>query len=96
MEEQPMGRFCNGLNQPIRGIIEFIPCKTIVQLVHQEKRVEREVQEDFKYERTKAFFATKNASNASVSTKPPFAGSSKDTHEANTRCHTKATSARHQ
>jgi hypothetical protein len=88
------GRFFNGLNQPIRRIIVFLPYKTIVQLVHQAKRVEREVQEDFKYEGTKAFFATRNASNASVSTKPPFACSSKGTHEGNTRCHTKAKCAK--
>jgi hypothetical protein len=40
-EEQTIARFFNGLNFPIRRIVEFLPHNTIVQLVHQATRAER-------------------------------------------------------
>jgi hypothetical protein len=77
-EEQTMARFFNGLNFTIKRIVEFLPCSTLWELVHQASRAEHQVEEDAKYERNKGFFASRNASASTPTTpKPSFATSSK-------------------
>ena len=76
-EEQTMARFLNGLNAPIKRIVEFLPYTNMVQLVHQATRAERQVREDSTSNRTKSFFAARNANNAPASTKTTFDSSSK-------------------
>jgi hypothetical protein len=73
-----MARFFNGLNFPIKRIVDFLPYTTLWKLVHQASRTERQFQEDAKYERNKGFFASHNASASTPTTpKPSFATSSK-------------------
>jgi hypothetical protein len=77
-EEQTMARFFNGLNFPIKRIVEFLPYSTLWDLVHNATRAERQLQEDAKYERTKGFFDSHNSSaNTPPTPKPSFASSSK-------------------
>ncbi|KAK1665126.1 hypothetical protein QYE76_053285 [Lolium multiflorum] len=40
-EEQTMARFLNGLNIPVKRIVEFLPYKNMVELLHQATRAER-------------------------------------------------------
>ena len=70
-QEQTMARFLNGLNHPIKKIVEFQPYDSLVTLVHQATKAERQIMEDFKYAKQKAYFATK--SNTST---PPMAQAS--------------------
>jgi hypothetical protein len=73
-----MAHFFNGLNFPIKRIVEFLPYTTLLELVHPASRAEHQVQEDAKFERNKGFFASRNASSSTPTTpKPPFASSSK-------------------
>jgi hypothetical protein len=73
-----MARFLNGLNKPIKKIVDFQPYKSLVELLHQATKAERHVQEDIKYEKTKAYFASRNASTKETSNvKPTFPSSSK-------------------
>ena len=58
-EEQIMARFMNGLNFPIKRIVEFQPDTYLVELVHQATKAERQVVDDIKYDNTKAYFAAK-------------------------------------
>jgi anaerobic selenocysteine-containing dehydrogenase len=58
LDEQTMARFLNGLNKPIKKIVDFQPYKSLVELLHQATKAERHVQEDIKYEKTKAYFAS--------------------------------------
>ena len=64
-EEHTIARFLNGLNYPIQKIVEFQPYTTIVQLVHQATKAERQVKKDVIHERSRAYYATRSASNAS-------------------------------
>ena len=67
-EEQAMARFLNGLNYPIKKIVEFQPYNSLVALVHQATKAERQIIEDAKYAKQKAFFASKPTSST-----PPMA-----------------------
>ncbi|KAK1627602.1 hypothetical protein QYE76_001917 [Lolium multiflorum] len=77
-EEQTMERFLNGLNIPVKRIVEFLPYKNMVELLHQATRAERQVREDLASAKTKTFFAARNAMNASSSIKNTSALASKD------------------
>ncbi|KAK1653346.1 hypothetical protein QYE76_071151 [Lolium multiflorum] len=66
-ESQTIARFFNGLNYPIKRIVEFQPYSNMVELVHQASKVERQVIEDIKYSKSKTYFASK----LSTSTPPP-------------------------
>ncbi|KAK1602128.1 hypothetical protein QYE76_017171 [Lolium multiflorum] len=77
-EEQTMARFLNGLNIPVKRIVEFLPYKNMVELLHQATRAERQVREDLASAKTKTFFAARNAMNASSSIKNTSALASKD------------------
>ena len=61
-EEQSMARFMNGLNYPIKKIVEFQPYASLVELVHQATKAERHVLEELNYKKAKAFFANKPSS----------------------------------
>ena len=52
----------NGLNYPIKKIVEFQPYASLVELVHQASKAERHMLEELKYLKTKAFFANKPSS----------------------------------
>ena len=67
-EEQAMARILNGLNYPIKKIVEFQPYNSLVALVHQATKAERQIIEDAKYAKQKAFFASKPSSSM-----PPMA-----------------------
>jgi hypothetical protein len=66
-ESQTIARFFNGLNYPIKRIVEFQPYSNMVELVHQALKAERQVVEDIKYSKSKSYFASKLA----TSTPPP-------------------------
>ena len=70
-EKQSMARFMNGLNYPIKKIVEFQPYATLVELVHQATKAERHVLEELKYIKTKAFFANKPSSSTRTPTQAP-------------------------
>jgi hypothetical protein len=77
-QEQTMACFFNGLNFPIKRIVEFLPYTTLRDLLHKATRAECQLQEDAKYERTKGFFASRNPLASTPTTpKPSFAPSSK-------------------
>jgi len=44
LEEQTIARFLNGLNKPIRKIVDFQPYNNLVELLHQAIKAERHVQ----------------------------------------------------
>ena len=73
--EQTMARFLHGMNYPIKRITEFQPYNNMVELVHQATKAERQVKDDIKYEKTKAYFATRASSfnQASARAPPPSA-----------------------
>ncbi|KAK1641639.1 hypothetical protein QYE76_059444 [Lolium multiflorum] len=64
-ENQTIARFFNGLNYPIKRIVEFQKYSNVVELVHQASKAERQVNEDIKYSKTKQYFASK------IATPPP-------------------------
>ena len=47
-EEQSMARFMNGLNYPIKKIVEFQPYASLVELVHQASKAERHMLSTFR------------------------------------------------
>src|SRR3954468_5116687 len=57
-EHHTIARFLNGLNYPIKNIVEFQPYTTIVQLVHQATKAERQVKKEAIHERAKAYYAS--------------------------------------
>ncbi|KAK1616977.1 hypothetical protein QYE76_022494 [Lolium multiflorum] len=77
-EEQTMARFLNGLNIPVKWIVEFLPYTNMVELLHQATRVELQVREDLASAKTKTFFTARNATNVASSTKNTSASTSKD------------------
>ncbi|KAK1607326.1 hypothetical protein QYE76_030999 [Lolium multiflorum] len=77
-EEQTMARFLNGLNIPVKRIMEFLPYTNMVELLHQATRAERQVREDLASAKSKNFFAARNATNASSSITNTSAIASKD------------------
>ena len=56
-EKQTIAHYFNGLNYPIKRIVEFQPYSNLVELVHQAKKAARQVMQDFKYEKNKSFVA---------------------------------------
>lgn len=40
-DEQTMARFLNGLNHPIKRIVDFQPYSNLLELVHQATKAER-------------------------------------------------------
>ena len=77
LEEQIIARFLNGLSPAIKKIVDFQPYKNLVELVHQATRAERHVKsEEQKNERTRAYFASRNAS-TTASAKPTLPNASK-------------------
>ena len=70
-----MACFLNGLNHPIKKITDFQPYSSLIELVHQATKAERQVQDDFKY----AKFSSKNYgfSNTQASTTPTPSTSTK-------------------
>ncbi|KAK1694555.1 hypothetical protein QYE76_011252 [Lolium multiflorum] len=60
-ENQTIARFFNGLNYPIKRIVEFQQYSNMVELVHQASKAERQVNEDIKYSKSKQYFASKLA-----------------------------------
>ncbi|KAK1617411.1 hypothetical protein QYE76_022928 [Lolium multiflorum] len=52
-ENQTIARFFNGLNYPIKKIVEFQQYSNMVELVHQASKAERQVNEDIKYSKSK-------------------------------------------
>jgi hypothetical protein len=75
-DEKTMARFLNGLNHPIKKIADFQPYTTLLELVHQATKAERQVQEDLKYARysTKTYGFSKQVTTTSTppSTIPRF------------------------
>ncbi|KAK1601654.1 hypothetical protein QYE76_016908, partial [Lolium multiflorum] len=70
-ENQTIARFFNGLNYPIKRIVEFQQYSNMVELVHQASKAERQVNEDIKYSKSKQYFASKLAtSTPTTSVKP--------------------------
>src|SRR3954466_15458317 len=69
-EEHTIARFLNGLNYPVQKIVEFQPYTTIVKLVHQATKAERQVKKEAVHERAKAYYASRNGPNASSSPAP--------------------------
>ena len=57
-----MASFVNGLNYPIKRIVKFQPYSSLVELVHQATKAERQVLDDFKYAKTKTYFTAKPTS----------------------------------
>ena len=84
-EEQSMARFMNGLNYPIKKIVEFQPYASLVELVHQATKAERHVLEELKYIKTKAFFANRPSSSTQATAQAPL--------QANTRGPAKASTS---
>ncbi|KAK1617486.1 hypothetical protein QYE76_023003 [Lolium multiflorum] len=60
-ENQTIARFFNGLNYPIKRIVEFQPYSNMVELVHQASKAKRQLKEDIKYSKSKSYFACKFA-----------------------------------
>src|SRR3954452_10689816 len=56
---------------PIQKIVEFLPYSTIVQLVHQATKAERQVKKEAVHERAKAYYASRSGPNASSSPRAP-------------------------
>ncbi|KAK1649100.1 hypothetical protein QYE76_066905 [Lolium multiflorum] len=70
-ENQTIARFFNGLNYPIKRIVEFQPYSNMVELVHQASKAERQVNEDIKYSKCKSYFASKLATPAPTTSVKP-------------------------
>ena len=62
----------NGLNYPIKKIVEFQPYASLVELVHQSSKAERHVLEELKYIKTKAFFANSPSSSTPATAPAPL------------------------
>ncbi|KAK1645777.1 hypothetical protein QYE76_063582 [Lolium multiflorum] len=74
-EQQTIARFFNGLNYPIKRIVEFQPYSNMVELVHQASKAERQVSEDIKYSKSKSYFASKFATTTPTTSVKPTASS---------------------
>ncbi|KAK1647569.1 hypothetical protein QYE76_065374 [Lolium multiflorum] len=68
-------RFFNGLNYPIKRIVEFQQYSNMVELVHQASKAERQVNEDIKYSKSKQYFASKLATSTPTTSVKPTASS---------------------
>ena len=76
-DDQTIARFFNGLNYPIKRIVEFQPYSNMVELVHQASKAERQVIEDIKYSKAKTYFSSKLATSTPPTTSTPHATSAK-------------------
>ncbi|KAK1649530.1 hypothetical protein QYE76_067335 [Lolium multiflorum] len=74
-ENQTIARFFNGLNYPIKRIVEFQQYSNMVELVHQASKAERQVNEDIKYSKSKQYFASKFATSTPTTSVKPTASS---------------------
>ncbi|KAK1681376.1 hypothetical protein QYE76_042224 [Lolium multiflorum] len=74
-ENQTIARFFNGLNYPIKRIVEFQQYSNMVELVHQASKAERQVNEDIKYSKSKQYFASKIATSTPTTSVKPTASS---------------------
>ncbi|KAK1608591.1 hypothetical protein QYE76_032264 [Lolium multiflorum] len=74
-ENQTIARFFNGLNYPIKRIVEFQQYSNMVELVHQASKAERQVNEDIKYSKSKQYFASKLATSTPTTSVKPSASS---------------------
>ncbi|KAK1642308.1 hypothetical protein QYE76_060113 [Lolium multiflorum] len=74
-ENQTIARFFNGLNYPIKRIVEFQPYSNMIELVHQASKAERQVNEDSKYSKSKSYFASKLATSDPPSSAKPSVSS---------------------
>ncbi|KAK1601968.1 hypothetical protein QYE76_027073 [Lolium multiflorum] len=74
-ENQTIARFFNGLNYPIKRIVEFQQYSNMVELVHQASKAERQVNEDIKYSKSKQYFASKLATTTPTTSVKPTASS---------------------
>ncbi|KAK1617428.1 hypothetical protein QYE76_022945 [Lolium multiflorum] len=74
-EDQTIARFFNGLNYPIKRIVEFQQYSNMVELVHQASKAERQVNEDIKYSKSKQYFASKLATSTPTTSVKPTASS---------------------
>ncbi|KAK1616880.1 hypothetical protein QYE76_022397 [Lolium multiflorum] len=74
-ENQTIARFFNGLNYPIKRIVEFQQYSNMVELVHQASKAERQVNEDIKYSKSKQYFASKLAPTTPTTSVKPSASS---------------------
>ncbi|KAK1648873.1 hypothetical protein QYE76_066678 [Lolium multiflorum] len=74
-ENQTIARFFNGLNYPIKRIVEFQQYSNMVELVHQASKAERQVNEDIKYSKSKQYFASKLATPTPKTSVKPSASS---------------------
>src|SRR3954453_5413408 len=76
-EEHTIARLLHGLNYLIQKIVEFQPYTTIVQLVHQATKAERQVKKDAIHKRAKAYYASRSGPNASSTPAPQETTSTK-------------------
>ncbi|KAK1680991.1 hypothetical protein QYE76_041839 [Lolium multiflorum] len=74
-ENQTIARFFNGLNYPIKRIVEFQQYSNMVELVHQASKAERQVNEDIKYSKSKQYSASKLATTTPTTSVKPTASS---------------------
>ncbi|KAK1601877.1 hypothetical protein QYE76_016460 [Lolium multiflorum] len=74
-EDQTIARFFNGLNYPIKRVVEFQQYSNMVELVHQASKAERQVNEDIKYSKSKQYFASKLATPTPTTSVKPTASS---------------------
>ncbi|KAK1602526.1 hypothetical protein QYE76_008096 [Lolium multiflorum] len=74
-ENQTIARFFNGLNYPIKRIVEFQQYSNMVELVHQASKAERQVNEDIKYSKSKQYFASKLSTTTPTTSVKPTASS---------------------
>ncbi|KAK1621094.1 hypothetical protein QYE76_026611 [Lolium multiflorum] len=74
-ENQTIARFFNGLNYPIKRIVEFQQYSNMVELVHQASKAERQVNEDIKYSKSKSYFASKLATTTPTTSVKPAVSS---------------------
>ncbi|KAK1602094.1 hypothetical protein QYE76_017137 [Lolium multiflorum] len=74
-KNQTIARFFNGLNYPIKKIVEFQQYSNMVELVHQASKAERQVNEDIKYSKSKQYFASKLATSTPTTSVKPSASS---------------------
>ncbi|KAK1664973.1 hypothetical protein QYE76_053132 [Lolium multiflorum] len=70
-ENQTIAWFFDGLNYPIKRIVEFQPYSNMVELVHQASKAERQVNEDIKYSKSKSYFDSKLATTAPTTNAKP-------------------------
>ena len=74
-DEQTMARFLNGLNHPIKKIVDFQPYSNLIEPVHLATKAERQVQDDFMY--AQCSYKSYGFSNTQASTNPTTSTSTK-------------------